>query len=146
MTTLRQAVLAKLEDQGIGISKLVTTVLDAVAEVERDMARERLAIVKADRRQLGRYLGGSRPFGFKADAEGRLIEDPAEQAVVGQMKAMRAEGMSLRAIAARLAEAGTSVSHVTVRAIVNADGPRTVLRGDARRVQVAINRRHEYRA
>jgi putative DNA-invertase from lambdoid prophage Rac len=128
MTTLRQAVLAKLEDQGIGISKLVTTVLDAVAEVERDMARERLAIVKADKRQLGRYLGGSRPFGFKADAEGRLIEDPAEQAVIGQMKAMRAEGMSLRAIAARLAEAGTSVSHVTVRGIVNADGPRTVLR------------------
>jgi DNA invertase Pin-like site-specific DNA recombinase len=123
-TALERDVLAKLKDRGVTVSsKLVSTILDAVAEVER----ERLASMKAGQRQLGRYLGGSRPFGFKADADGRLIEDPAEQAVIRQMKAMRADGMSLRAIAARLAEAGTRVSHVTVQAIVNADGPRTVL-------------------
>ena len=123
-TALERDVLAKLKDRGVTVSsKLVSTILDAVAEVER----ERLASMKAGQRQLGRYLGGSRPFGFKAAADGRLIEDPAEQAVIRQMKAMRADGMSLRAIAARLAEAGTRVSHVTVQAIVNADGPRTVL-------------------
>jgi putative DNA-invertase from lambdoid prophage Rac len=123
-TALERDVLAKLKDRGVTVSsKLVSTILDAVAEVER----ERLASMKAGQRQLGRYLGGSRPFGFKADADGRLIEDPAEQAVIRQMKAMRADGMSLRAIAARLAEAGTRVSHVTVQAIVNADGPRSVL-------------------
>jgi len=123
-TALERDVLAKLKDRGVTVSsKLVSTILDAVAEVER----ERLASMKAGQRQLGRYLGGSRPFGFKAAADGRLIEDPAEQAVMRQMKAMRADGMSLRAIAARLAEAGTRVSHVTVQAIVNADGPRTVL-------------------
>ena len=128
-TALERDVLAKLKDRGVTVSsKLVSTILDAVAEVER----ERLASVKAGQRR------GSRPFGFKADADGRLIEDPAEQAAIRQMKAMRAGGMSLRAIAARLAEAGTSVSHVTVQGIVNADGPRTVLRGDGRRVQVAI--------
>ena len=127
-TALERDVLAKLKDRGVTVSsKLVSTILDAVAEVERERERERLASMKAGQRQPGRYLGGSRPFGFKAAADGRLIEDPAEQAVMRQMKAMRADGMSLRAIAARLAEAGTRVSHVTVQAIVNADGPRTVL-------------------
>jgi hypothetical protein len=47
MATLRQAVLAKLKGRGVtGISsEVVSTILDAVAEVER----ERAAAVKADR-------------------------------------------------------------------------------------------------
>src|ERR1700757_5227171 len=43
---------------GNGISKLVFTILSAVAEAERDRIRERVATVKADQRQRGRYLGG----------------------------------------------------------------------------------------
>ena len=45
---------------GNGVSKLVFTILSAVAEAERDRTRERIAEVKRDQRQRGRYLGGNR--------------------------------------------------------------------------------------
>jgi DNA invertase Pin-like site-specific DNA recombinase len=41
-----------------GVSKLVFTILSAVAEAERDRSRERVTEVKRDQRQRGRYLGG----------------------------------------------------------------------------------------
>jgi putative DNA-invertase from lambdoid prophage Rac len=134
MTTLRQDVLAKLKDRGVGISKVVTIVLSAVVEVER----ERAAAVKADRKARDRFRGGTVPFGWRVGDGGELVEDAAEQAVIGRMQALRAEGMSLRTICRELAESGVTVSHVTVQRIV-ADVPaRTVLRGDGRRVQVSI--------
>ena len=72
-------VLAKLEAQGVslhmidlggdvtgnGISKLMFTILSAVAEAERDRIRERVATVKADQKARQRYLGGKIPFGFR---------------------------------------------------------------------------------
>src|SRR5271166_4494417 len=50
---------------GNGISKLVFTILSAVAEAERDRIRERITQVKRDQRDRGRYLGGKVPFGFR---------------------------------------------------------------------------------
>jgi DNA invertase Pin-like site-specific DNA recombinase len=44
---------------GNGISKLVFTILSAVAEAKRDRIRD----VKADQRKRRRYLGGIVPFG-----------------------------------------------------------------------------------
>jgi hypothetical protein len=44
---------------GNGISKLVFTILSAVAEAKRDRIRD----VKADQRNRRRYLGGIVPFG-----------------------------------------------------------------------------------
>jgi putative DNA-invertase from lambdoid prophage Rac len=136
MATLRQAVLAKLKDRGVtGISsEVVSTILDAVAEVER----ERAAAVKADRKARDRFRGGTVPFGWRVGDGGELVEDAAEQAVVGRMRAMRVEGLSLRAICRELAGSGVTVSHVTVHRIVADIPPRTVLRGDGRRVQVSI--------
>ena len=49
---------------GNGVSKLVFTILSAVAEAERDRTRERVAEVKRDQRQRGRYLGGSGAVGL----------------------------------------------------------------------------------
>ena len=49
---------------GNGVSKLVFTILSAVAEAERDRTRERIAEVKRDQRQRGRYRGGTPPFGW----------------------------------------------------------------------------------
>jgi putative DNA-invertase from lambdoid prophage Rac len=86
-------VLAKLKAAGIslhmidlggdttgnGVSKLVFTILSAVAEAERDRTRERITEVKRDQRQRGRYLGGTVPFGYRQGDGGELIEDPAQQ-------------------------------------------------------------------
>ena len=49
---------------GNGISKLAFTILSAVAEAERDRIFERIAQVKQDQKDRGRYLGGKVPFGF----------------------------------------------------------------------------------
>lgn len=59
---------------GNGISKLVFTILSAVAEAERDRIRERVAVVKADQRARGRYLGGKLPFGWRLGDDGDLVE------------------------------------------------------------------------
>jgi putative DNA-invertase from lambdoid prophage Rac len=52
-----------------GISKLVFTILSAVAEAERDRIRERISTVKADQKARGRYLGGKVPYGFRVVSE-----------------------------------------------------------------------------
>lgn len=93
---------------GNGIAKLVFTILSAVAEAERDRIRERTATVKADQRRRGRYLGGSVPFGYSLDAQGNLV---ADQETIGTVLKLRAEGLSLRAIAAKL---GSKASHVAI--------------------------------
>src|SRR3984885_8922709 len=55
---------------GNGISKLVFTILSAVAEAERDRIRERIAQVKQDQKDRGRYLGGKLPIGFRVGDDG----------------------------------------------------------------------------
>ena len=104
-----------------GISKLVFTILSAVAEAERDRIRERIQEVKTDQRARGRYLGGSRPFGWDVTVEGAMIPREDEQAALRIMRELRTEGVSLRGIAQRLAVDGHKVSHMTVRqALANA--------------------------
>lgn len=61
---------------GNGISKLLFTILSAVAEAERDRIRERITDVKRDQRQRGRYLGGRVPFGYRVD-DGGVEAKPA---------------------------------------------------------------------
>lgn len=100
-----------------GLSKLFLTVASAFAEAERDRIRERVAQVKADQRNQGRFLGGVRPFGYEV-ANGELIPNAAEQEAIARMKAMRAEGLSLRAIAAAVQGEGFNVSHVSVARIL----------------------------
>jgi DNA invertase Pin-like site-specific DNA recombinase len=87
---------------GNGIGKLVFTILSAVAEAERDRIRERVTQVKRDQRQRNRYLGGIVPFGFRVGEDGGLVPDEAEQAVIAQARALRADGATLRAIQAAL--------------------------------------------
>jgi len=99
---------------GNGISKLVFTILSAVAEAERGRTRERISEVKADQRKRGRFLGGSVPFGWRRDGNGGLVPEAAEQAAIARMRALRAKGLSLRAIRDRLATEGVRVSHVAV--------------------------------
>ena len=86
---------------GNGISKLVFTILSAVAEAERDRIRERISVVKADQKARGAYLGGYVPFGY-AVGDGQLVPVAEQQAVIERIVALRGEGKSLRAIKAAL--------------------------------------------
>ncbi len=85
---------------GNGISKLVFTILSAVAEAERDRIRERVTQVKRDQRHRNRYLGGFVPFGFRVGDDGALVSDATEQALIAHARALRADGATLRAIQA----------------------------------------------
>jgi DNA invertase Pin-like site-specific DNA recombinase len=104
---------------GNGISKLVFTILSAVAEAERDRIRERIRDVKADQRQRQRYLGGKVPFGWKVVGDGELVEVPEQQAALKRARKLRAKGLSLRAIAADLGKKGMRISHEGVKRIVS---------------------------
>lgn len=83
---------------GNGISKLVFTILSAVAEAERDRIRERISDVKADQKRQGRYLGGIVPFGFRPGSNGALVPVAAEQAIIARARELRLAGKALRAI------------------------------------------------
>ena len=97
------AVLGQLQQRGVslhmidlggdvtgnGISKLVFTILSAVAEAERDRIRERIRDVKADQRSRRRYLGGIVPFGWQVGPDGDLIEVPQQQAAIQRARELR---------------------------------------------------------
>jgi putative DNA-invertase from lambdoid prophage Rac len=123
------AILAQMKNAGIalhmidlggdtttnGVSKLVFTILSAVAEAERDRTRERITEVKRDQRQRSRYLGGVVPFGWRVDDGGTLVPIPEQQAAIRRIRALRAAGLSSHRISATLKEeAGIRLSHVSV--------------------------------
>jgi DNA invertase Pin-like site-specific DNA recombinase len=96
---------------GNGISKLVFTILSAVAEAERDRIRERVFDVKQDQKKRNRYLGGKVPFGFKVGKDGALVPVPDQQAAIQRAGELRTNGAPLRKIQAALAaEHGARVS------------------------------------
>ena len=109
---------------GDGISKLVFTILSAVAEAERDRIRERVAQVKADQRDRGRYLGGVVPFGWRVGEGGELVTVPEHQQAIDRILSLRRAGKPLRAIAEALRAEGISLSHVGVKRVVAAAGTR----------------------
>lgn len=100
---------------GNGISKLVFTILSAVAENERDRIRERIRDVKRNLKAKGVYGGGTRPFGFDVDAEGYLVENAAEQASLADMKARRAQGESFASIGIVVGKLAMSVKRILDR-------------------------------
>jgi DNA invertase Pin-like site-specific DNA recombinase len=104
---------------GNGISKLVFTILSAVAEAERDRTRERIRDVKRDQAKRGRFLGGRRPpFGWHPDQTGGVEPDPAEQDAIAMMRTMHAAGASYRSIAADMHQRGFAVDHKLVMRLV----------------------------
>ena len=81
------------------------SVLDAAAAYERALIRTRTKAALAVKKARGERTGTVR-YGFTADAAGRLVECPAEQAVIAQVRALSAAGLSQRGIVAELARAG----------------------------------------
>jgi putative DNA-invertase from lambdoid prophage Rac len=109
---------------GNGISKLVFTILSAVAEAERDRIRERVTSMKQDQKRRGRYLGGIKPWHCDVGEDGALVPVAERVAAIGDMQGMRAAGASLRAIASAMTAKGFSLSHEGVSCVLGrADVP-----------------------
>ena len=73
--------------------------------------------MKADQKAQGRYLGGSKPFGFEV-VDGELVRNEDEQSAISEMKRLQAAGKSLRAIAAVMKEMGHDLSHTAVQRVL----------------------------
>lgn len=102
---------------GNGISKLVFTILSAVAENERDRIRERIREVKRHLASQGIYGGGKAPFGFDV-VDGRLVDNAEQQFTLAKMQSMRKAGASLRAIGD-----ATGLKAMSVKRILDRAGP-----------------------
>jgi DNA invertase Pin-like site-specific DNA recombinase len=100
---------------GNGISKLVFTILSAVAENERDRIRERIREVKRHLASQGVYGGGRVPFGFDVDKAGRLVANVDKMVTLAKMRSMREGGASFRIIGEAVGLQAMSVKRILDR-------------------------------
>lgn len=105
--------------------QFMRSVMDAAAQFERGLIAARTKAAMAAKRAAGQRIGEV-PFGWNLDADGRLVENEAEQLVLQRIRECRAAGISLRKIAAILTEQGfvtkkgsTEWKHSTVQSILN---------------------------
>ena len=87
--------------------------------LEKRKSAERIKGVKQRQRKQGRYLGGSRPFGYMIHENGRLIENPMEQRVLLKIMELKKQGKSLRAISNEVSTPVMSISFKTVQRLLH---------------------------
>ncbi|MFO7548078.1 MAG: recombinase family protein [Acidimicrobiia bacterium] len=80
------------------VRTFVRQVLGAVSQLEAGMIARRLRRGRLHKAESGGYAHGAPRYGWRAEG-GELVPDPAEQAVVERIRALRADGASLRDIA-----------------------------------------------
>lgn len=119
-----------LSADGIGnaddpASQFMKNVIDAASVYERGLIRSRTKAALAAKRRAGERAGEV-PFGWTADAEGRLIEVADEQNVLRLIHELRDAGVSLRVIARTLTDAGhrtkkgnAAWTHTSVKSILD---------------------------
>ena len=87
--------------------RLVLNVLASVGQWEREAIAERTATAMQHKASQGEYTGGQAPYGRRVGADGaRLEAAPEEAAVRALARQLRAQGLSLREVAAALEERG----------------------------------------
>jgi len=90
--------------------------------LEKRRSTERIKGVKQTQRSKGRYLGGSRPFGYMVHENGRLIENPMEQRVLMRIVQLKKQGKSLRAISKEVSTPMVPISFKTVQRLLQRHG------------------------
>jgi DNA invertase Pin-like site-specific DNA recombinase len=114
-------------DTRTAAGRLVLNVLGSVSQWERETVSERTKEALAYKRAKGEKTGGDLPFGSSLAADGVHLEtDPAEARALELIDQLRAEGVSIRRIAAELEARGvpargkrwhpTSVARILKRA------------------------------
>lgn len=84
---------------------LIRQVLGAVAQYEKSMINLRLRSGRKRKSAQGGYAYGAPPLGFRAEGKA-LVPHPDEAVVVDRIRALRADGASLREIGAVLESEG----------------------------------------
>jgi len=92
-------------DTRTAAGRLVLNVLGSVAQWEREAIGERTSTAMQHMAARGEYTGGQAPYGRRL--QGRvLVAEDAEQKAIAIARELRAAGLSLRAIGARLTAGG----------------------------------------
>jgi len=87
-------------------SILMRDIIDAFARFERLQIGARTKAALAAKTERGEKTGGTVPYGWDADADGRLTPNESEQAVLEAIEDLRDRGWSLRAICAEMEARG----------------------------------------
>lgn len=95
---------------------LIQSILQPLSRSEASLVSDRVRRQKQLGKAAGDYLGGKPPFGFKIDNSGKLVPDQKQRAAMKKIIALRAEGLSLRAIADEMRRKGVQISHMGVYA------------------------------
>ena len=118
--------LSEKIDTTSAAGKMVFRMLAVLAEFERDQISERTTAALAHKRSKGERIGKV-PFGFNLASDGvTLVADENETSVIGLIESLKAQGHSLRSIAAELDKAGIPTKegkagwkHTSVSRILN---------------------------
>ena len=100
------------------ISVNFANVTELFSALEKRKSAERIKGVKRRQRKKGRYLGGSRPFGYMIHENGRLIENAMEQRVLCKIMELKKQGKSLRAISGEVSTPIMPISFKTVQRLL----------------------------
>ena len=96
--------VAESLDTGSAAGRLVINIMASVSQWEREAIGERTKVALAHKKAHRRAYGTT-PLGFSRDGE-TLKPDANEQGTIETVRRLRAEGLSLRSIAARLNQEG----------------------------------------
>jgi len=102
----------------VELSVNFASVTEMFSALEKRKSAERIKGVKQRQKKQGRYLGGSRPFGYMIHQNGRLIENPMEQRVLRRIMELKKQGKSLRVISSEVSTPVMSISFKTVQRLL----------------------------
>ena len=93
---------------------LIRQLFGAFAQYERAMLKVRLQAGRVNRKEQGKWHGGTVPFGFRVE-EGteRLIPDPFESSIIRKGLNLRERGVTLADIGEYFSEAGLQLKRST---------------------------------
>lgn len=117
--------LSEKIDTTSAAGKMVFRMLAVLAEFESDQVSERTTAAMSHKKSKGERVGAI-PYGFDLADDGvKLIPNAAEQETIAVINELRADGLSLRAIAAELnrravptKEGSKGWAHTTVQSIL----------------------------
>ena len=88
------------------------------SRLDKKKSAERIKSVKQKQRKKGRYLGGSRAFGYMIHENGKLIENPLYQRLLRRILELKRDGKSLRSISELVSTPLAPVSFKTVQRLL----------------------------
>lgn len=88
-------------DTSTAAGRFVLTVLAGLAQMEREQVGERTRAALAHLRSQRKRTSGRPPFGYRFEA-GYEVDEPAEQAILGEILELRGAGLGPRRIAGEL--------------------------------------------